>query len=186
MSIQLVRHRFTADEYHEMARAGVLRDDDRVELIEGEIVDMTPIGPRHSAVVNRLNHALVRDCGGRAIVQVQGPIRLGLHSEPQPDVVLLRPRPDFYDTAVPGPEHVLLLIEVADTSLPYDRTVKLLLYAQAGIREVWLVDLVGNQVEVHLDPAPDGYRRSETRAPGDRLVPTAFPDLSLSPADILG
>jgi Uma2 family endonuclease len=186
MSIQLIRHRFTADEYHQMAEAGVLRDDDRVELIEGEIVDMTPIGPRHSAVVNRLTHSLVRNCGDRAIVQVQGPIRLGLHSEPQPDVVLLRPRPDFYETAMPGPESVLLLIEVADTSLPYDRTVKLLLYARAGIREVWLVDLVRNQVEVHLDPAENGYRSSETHGSGDRLVPIAFPEVSLSPAEILG
>jgi Uma2 family endonuclease len=186
MSIQLIRHRFTADEYHQMAEAGVLRDDDRVELIEGEIVDMTPIGPRHGAVVDRLNQALVKACGGRAIVRVQGSIRLGLHSEPQPDIVLLRPRADFYETAVPGPESVLLLVEVADTSLPYDREVKLRLYARAGIREVWLVDLTRNQVEVHLEPAPDGYRRSETRRAGDRLAPTALPEVSLSPAEILG
>ena len=106
MAIQLTRHRFTADEYHQMAEAGVLRDDERVELIEGEVVDMTPIGPRHSAVVNRLNRALVKECGDRAIVQIQASIRLGLHSEPQPEVVLLRPRSDFYETAVPGPESV--------------------------------------------------------------------------------
>jgi len=87
---------------------------------------------------------------------------------------------------VPGPESVLLLIEVTDTSLPYDRTVKLLLYARAGIREVWLVDLARNHVEVHLDPAQDGYRRSETHGPSDRLVPTAFPEVSLSPAELLG
>jgi len=186
MSIQLIRHRFTADEYHQMAETGVLRDDDRVELIEGEIVDMTPIGPRHIAVVNRLTQALVRACGDRAIVQIQASIRLGPHSEPQPDVVLLRPRPDFYETAVPGPESVLLLIEVADTSLPYDRTVKLQLYARAGIREVWLVDLVRNHVEVHLEPVQDGYQRSETRGPGDRLVPMALPEVSLSPAELLG
>jgi Uma2 family endonuclease len=186
MSIQLIRHRFTADEYHQMAKAGVLRDDDRVELIEGEIVDMTPIGSRHGAVVDRLTHTLVRGCGDRAIVRIQGSIRLGPHSEPQPDVVLLTPRPDFYEAAVPGPESVLLLIEVADASLLYDRTVKLPLYARAGVREVWLVDLVGNHVEVHGDPAPDGYRRSETLGPGGRLVPTAFPELRLSPADIFG
>jgi Uma2 family endonuclease len=186
MSIQLTRHRFTADEYHQMAEAGVLRDDDRVELIEGEIVDMTPIGSRHGAVVDRLNRTLVRGCGDRAIVRIQGSIRLGLHSEPQPDVALLRPRPDFYETAVPGPESVLLLIEVADASLPYDRTVKLALYARAGIREVWLVDLVRNHVEVHLDAAQEGYRRCETHASGDRLAPMAFPELSLSAAEILG
>lgn len=186
MSIQLIRHRFTADEYHRMAEAGVLRDDDRVELIEGEIVDMTPIGPRHGAVVNRLNHALTRSCGDRAIVQIQASIRLGLHSEPQPDVALLRPRADYYEKALPGPESVLLLIEVAETSLPYDRGLKLQLYARAAVPEVWLVDLVRNQVEVHREPTRDGYQRGETLGPGDRLVPMAFPDVSLSPAEILG
>jgi Uma2 family endonuclease len=186
MTIPLTRHRFTADEYHQMAEAGVLRDDDRVELIEGEIVDMTPIGPRHGAVVDRLTHALVRACGDRAIVRIQGSVRLERHSEPQPDVVLLKPRPDYYERALPGPESVLLLIEVGDTSLPYDRGVKLRLYARAGIPEVWLVDLEANHVEVHLDPAPDGYRRSETRGPRDRLVPTALPGVSLSPVEIFG
>jgi Uma2 family endonuclease len=186
MTIPLTRHRFTADEYHQMAEAGVLRDDDRVELIEGEIVDLTPIGPRHGAVVDRLTHALVRRCGDRAIVRIQGSIRLGLHSEPQPDVVLLRPRPDYYETALPGPEHVLLLIEVGDASLAYDRGVKLRLYAHAGIPEVWVVDLETNRVEVHLEPARDGYRRSDTRGPGDRLAPAAFPGVSLSAVDIFG
>jgi Uma2 family endonuclease len=136
--------------------------------------------------VDRLTHALTRSCGDRAIVRVQGSIRLGLHSEPQPDIALLRPRSDFYETAVPGPESVLLLIEVADASLPYDRTVKLLLYARAGIREVWLVDLVRNQVEVHREPTPEGYQREETLGPGNRLVPMALPEVSLSPAEILG
>jgi Uma2 family endonuclease len=186
MTIPLTRHRFTADEYHQMAEAGVLRDDDRVELIEGEIVDMTPIGPRHGAVVNRLNHALARACGERAIVQIQGSIRLGLHSEPQPDVALLRPRPDYYESALPGPESVLLLIEVGDTSLAYDRGVKLPLYARAGIRETWLVDLEASRVEVHLEPGPEGYRRSETRGPGDRLAPMALPGVSLSAVEIFG
>ena len=119
-------------------------------------------------------------------MRIQGSIRLGLHSEPQPDVVLLRPRPDFYERALPSPESVLLVIEVGDTSLPYDREVKLRLYARAGVPEVWLVDLEANCVEVHLEPVQDGYRRSETRGPGDRLVPTACPGVSLSPVEILG
>jgi Uma2 family endonuclease len=186
MSVELIRHRFTADQYHQMAEAGILRDDDRVELIEGEIVEMTPIGPRHGAVVDRLTHVLVRGCGDRAIVRVQGSIRLGLHSEPQPDVVLLRPRPDSYQKALPGPESVLLAIEVAETSLPYDRGIKLRLYARAGVPEVWLVDLVRNQVEVHREPTPEGYSREEIVSGGDRLVPMALPDVSLSPADLLG
>jgi Uma2 family endonuclease len=186
MPIELIRRRFTADEYHRMAEAGVLREHDRVELIEGEIVEMTPIDPRHGAVVDRLNHTLTRACGDRAIVRVQGSIRLGLRSEPQPDVVLLRPRSDFYETAVPGPESVLLLIEVAETSLPYDREIKLRLYARAGVPEVWLVDLVRNEVEIHREPTPEGYRRGETLGPGDRLAPMALPEVSLSPAQFLG
>jgi len=169
-----------------MARAGVLTENDRVELIEGEIVDMTPIGLRHAAVVDLLNRWLTRGCGDRAIVRVQGPLRLGVHSEPQPDLTLLEPRADFYRTKSPQPENVLLLVEVADTSLPYDRTVKIPLYAAAGLREVWLLDLIRDQVEVYRDPGPAGYRLVEARGRGDRLVPTAFADLALSVDDLLG
>ena len=186
MSVQLIRHRFTVGEYHEMARAGVLTEDDRVELIEGEIVDMTPIGLRHAAAVNVLTRGLATGCGTRAIVQIQGPIPIGLRSEPQPDVLVLRPRDDFYREIAPGPEDVLLLVEVADTSLPYDRTVKIPLYAGAGVPEVWLVDLVRHRVELHRDPGPDGYRAVETRKRGERLTPAAFPDLVLGVDDLLG
>ena len=186
MSIELIRRRFTVDQYHQMSQVGVLRDDDRVELIDGEIVEMTPIGPRHGAVVDRLTRALVEGCGDRAIVRVQGSIRLGLHSEPQPDVVLLRPRRDFYQTALPGPESVLLLIEVAEASLPYDHGIKLRLYARAGVPEVWIVDLVRNRVEIHREPTPEGFSDANTLGPDDRLVPMALPEVSLSPAELLG
>ncbi len=117
MSVQLTRHRFTWDDYHAMVAAGVLREDDRVELIEGEIVDMTPIGSRHAAVVDMLTRWLVMGCGTRAIVRVQGPVRVGAHSEPQPDLLALVPRDDFYRDEPPTAEDVLLLIEVADSSL---------------------------------------------------------------------
>ena len=186
VSVQLIRHRFTVDEYHEMARAGALAEDDRVELIEGEIVDMTPIGLRHAATVDLLTRWLVQGCGNRAVVRVQGPIRLGAHSEPQPDLAVLKPRNDFYRNTAAAPDDVLLLVEVADSSLPYDRTIKLPLYARAGIREAWLVDLVRDRVEVFSDPGPDGYRRSETRERGAELVPGAFPDLSLPIDALLG
>jgi Uma2 family endonuclease len=186
MSVQLIRHRFTVEEYYRLAEVGVLKEDDRVELIEGEIVDMTPIGSRHAATVNLLNHWLVTGCGTRGIVQVQGPLRLGFHSEPQPDLVVLTPRDDFYRDKAPAPDDVLLLIEVADTSLPYDQRVKLPLYARAGVREVWLVDLVRHRVEVCTDPGPDGYRRVETRERGDALAPVTFPDLSLPVDALLG
>jgi len=125
MAAPLVRHRFTVEEYHRMGQAGILSEDDRVELIEGEIVEMAPVGSRHAACVKRLNALLSRRAGGRALVSVQDPIRLGEHSEPQPDLALLKPREDFYAAAHPGPEDVLLVIEVAETSLEYDREVKL-------------------------------------------------------------
>ncbi len=186
MSVQLIRHRFTVEEYYQMGRAGALRDDDRVELIEGEIVDMTPIGTRHMAAVNVLNRWLAIGCGARAIVQVQGPIGLGPDTEPQPDLAVLRARDDLYRTVRPGVADILLLIEVSDTSLPYDRGVKLSLYARAGVAEVWLVDLGGDKVEVYREPAADGYRHVETRGRGARLQPMAFPDLALAVVDLLG
>ncbi len=169
-----------------MAAAGVLSDDDRVELIDGEIVDMTPIGSRHMACVDRLNRLLTAACGDRAIVRVQGPIRLGPRSEPQPDVTLLRPRPDFYAEGHPGPDSVLVLVEVADTSLDLDRSVKLPLYARAGIREVWLVDLAASRVVVHRTPGPDGYADVRSTGGDARLSPAAFPGLDLRARDIIG
>ena len=186
MSVQLIRHRFTVEEYHEMARAGVLTEDDRVELIEGEIVDMTPIGLRHQATVDFLTRWLTLGCGERAIVRIQGPIRLGAHSEPQPDVMALAPRDDFYRTTPVTPGDVLLLVEVADTSLPYDRSSKIPLYARAGVREVWLVDLVRDRVEIYRDPGPEGYRSLETRERSARLIPAVFPDLALGADELLG
>jgi Uma2 family endonuclease len=186
MSVQLIHHQFSVDDYHAMVVAGVLKEDDRVELIEGEIVDMTPIGLRHAAAVNILTRWLAIGCGARAIVQVQGPIQIGLHSEPQPDLVLLKPETNFYRDRPATPEDVLLLIEVADSSLPYDQTVKVPLYARAGVREVWIVNLVRAEVQVHREPTPSGFRVNETRQRGVRLQPSAFPDLTLSVDELLG
>ena len=186
MSVQLTRHRFTCDDYHAMVAAGALKDDDRVELIEGEIVDMTPIGSRHAAAVDLLTRWLVMGCGTRAIVRVQGPVRVGAHSEPQPDLLVLVPRDDFYQGKPPTADDVLLLIEVADSSLQYDQTVKLPLYARAGVREVWLVDLVRNEVQVHREPTPGGFGFVERRGRGARVEPIAFPGLSLRVDELLG
>ena len=186
MAIPAIRHRFTVVDYHKMAEAGILGEDDRVELIEGEIVDMTPISRRHQACVDRLNELFVRGLGEQVIVRVQGSIRLNDRSEPQPDLVLLRRRADFYRDTDAAPEDVLLIIEVADTSLPYDQGIKAPLYARAGIPELWLVDLNGPSITVHREPGPAGYRSVSVVRNDDRLSPQAFPEFILTADQILG
>lgn len=169
-----------------MAQAGILGEDDRVELIEGEIVEMTPIGSKHAAIVGRLTHLFSEQISRRAIIWVQNPIRLGEHSEPQPDLTLLRPREDFYASAHPGPEDVLLVVEVAETSAEYDRQIKVPLYAKARILEVWLINLEGERVEVYRSPSPQGYLKAVTLHRGEKLSPESFPELELKTQDILG
>jgi Uma2 family endonuclease len=152
-----------------MGEVGILGERDRVELIEGELVATSPIGSYHQGTVNRLTHSLVKAVGGRAIVSVQGPIRLDRFSEPEPDFAVLRPRPDFYRDAHPEPSDVLFLIEVADTSPNYDRAVKRALYARHAIAELWIVDLNAGEVEVCRQPGPDGYARA-TRVGRDSVL----------------
>ena len=186
MAVESARRRFTVEEYHRMGLAGILREDDRVELIDGEIVEMTPIGSPHAGCVNRLARLFFAAAGQRAVVTVQNPISLPPGSEPQPDLVLLRPRGDFYAGGHPGPGDVWLVVEVADTSLTFDRTVKVPLYARAGIPEVWVVDLAGQRVEVYRRPAGGLYADVQRHERGQRLVCAAFPDLALSVDDALG
>jgi Uma2 family endonuclease len=186
MSIQLTRRLFTVHEYHQMAQAGILSEDDRVELIEGEIVQMAAIGSRHAACVNRLNQLFSTRVTGRAIVSIQNPVRLSDVSEPQPDLALLRPRPDFYVAAHPAPHDILLVVEVADTSAGIDRAAKMPLYARAGIPEAWLADLQDARLEVHRQPTPQGYQQVQHLGRGASLAPEAFPDLTLAADDILG
>jgi Uma2 family endonuclease len=186
MAVQLRRHLFTLQQYHRMAEAGVFTEDDRVELIEGEIIEMPPIGSRHAACVNRLTHLFSRGVGTHALVSIQNPVQLGEHSEPQPDVALLRPRPDFYAAAHPTVSDILLFIEVADTSVGFDRDVKVALYAQAGIAEVWLVDLTAGHIEVFRQPAPEGYQVVHRLARGRHLAPQALPDVELAVDPMLG
>ncbi len=150
-------HRFTRDDYHAMAGAGILGEDDRVELIAGEIIAQMPIGTTHASVAKRFNEIFARLVQGRLLVSAQDPIALDAFSEPQPDLALLRPRSDYYADSHPTPEDVILLIEVADTSLAFDREEKIPLYAGAGIPEVWLVDLVDKSLSVYRQPAPGGY-----------------------------
>ncbi|HLC41567.1 MAG TPA: Uma2 family endonuclease [Methylomirabilota bacterium] len=186
MAIEIIKHRFTVEEYHRMGEAGIFAEDDRVELIQGEIVEMTPIGPRHSACVARLTHLFSGGLAGRVVVWVQNPIRIGPDSEPQPDVVLLRPRADFYQEAHPGPLDIFVVVEVRDTSAAYDRTVKLLLYARAGIPEVWLVDLESHLVEVHRNPGTSGYQNVQQLRRGQHLAAEALSGPTFSVSDILG
>jgi Uma2 family endonuclease len=185
MSVQLTRRLFTVHEYHQMGQAGILSEDDRVELIEGEIVQMASIGSRHAACVDRLTQLFVMKVAGRAIVRVQNPIILNEYSEPQPDLALLRPRPDFYASAHPEPKDVFLVVEVADTSAGIDRAAKMPLYARAGILDAWLVDLQEDRVEVHRQPTPQGYQRVQHLGRGTSIALQAFPDLTLAVDDIL-
>ena len=175
----VTRRPITVAEYHRMGEVGILGERDRVELIEGELVAMSPIGSHHHGTVNMLTHALVHAVGERAIVSVQGPVRLDDLSEPEPDFALLKPRPDFYRAAHPQPADVLLLIEVADTSLNYDRAVKRALYARHAIPEFWIVDLTAGQVEVCRQPKADGYA-AVTRVGRDRAAePELLPGIHI-------
>ncbi|MFN4070562.1 MAG: Uma2 family endonuclease [Thermus caldifontis] len=177
--------RFTRKEYRRLLEAGVIQEDERVELIEGTVVEMSPIGSRHAAVVKKLNALFHQALGERALVGVQDPIRLSPFSEPQPDLVLLKVRPDFYAQDHPGPEDILLLVEVAEASLAYDRQVKLPLYAQAGIMEVWLVNLEEDRVEVYRNPMGGVFQEVRELGPEDTLSPMAFPQVSWKAKEIL-
>jgi len=186
MAVQLLKRLFTVEEYHRMAEAGILGEDDRVELLDGEIVAMSPIGSRHAGLVNRLTRLFSQRAGDQVIVSVQNPIRLGEHSEPQPDLALLRPRADFYAEAHPGSEDVLLVVEVAETSAAYDREVKVPLYARYGIPEVWVVDPAGDSVEVYRHPSPQGYQDVQTLRRGESVAPLLLPEICLAVDVILG
>jgi Uma2 family endonuclease len=173
------RHRLDIDAYYKMAEAGILKREDRVELIDGEIIDMAAIGSPHAALTNRLARLLIRIVDdATALVNVQSPLRLDSYNEPEPDLTLLRPRADAYRTSHPGASDVLLLIEVSDSSLAYDRGTKLALYAKFGVPEVWIVDLAGAAVELYRDPKEGTYRSRERRMNGI-LAPVLLPDTKI-------
>jgi Uma2 family endonuclease len=186
MGIEIERRLFDVDEYHRMGEVGILTDEDRVELIDGEILKMSPIGARHMRCVMFLNEAFVRRLDGRAVVSPQNSLRLHRRTEPQPDVVLLRPPLARYARTIPGPNDTLLVVEVADTSQYRDRVVKLPRYAAAGVPGVWIVDLDAAVVDVHREPSPKGYRSSRRAEGGEEVAPEAFPDVTLAVNDVLG
>jgi len=165
------RHRITGDEYHRMAELGLLAPAARIELIEGEIIDMAPIGIGHNSAVTRLGDLLHRAAGERGLVQVQGVVRLDSFSEPQPDIAVLVRRADYYRQMYPSPAEVLLLIEVSDRTLRYDLDVKLPLYASQGIPEAWIVDLQQPVLHRFWSPGDGRYQQhSETDAPASMAV----------------
>ncbi len=171
--------RFTVDDYYKMAEAGILTDDERVELLNGEIVEMSPIGSRHASSVNMLNYLLITLLGTRAWVSIQNPLRLNGQAEPEPDVLLVRWRDDLYESEHPTPQDVLLLIEVADSTLASDRNEKLPMYAQAEIPECWIVNLSDGVVEIYTDPAGEEYLTRQVFEAGASVSPSAFPDVSI-------
>lgn len=186
MSVQLRKRYFNVDDYYRMADAGLFSEGDRLELIEGEVVEMSPIGSNHQGCVDELSSRLADKLGRAAIVRVQGPIRIDDYSEPEPDISLLKPRADYYRKSHPTPSDVLLVIEVADTSADYDRDVKLPLYARAGIPEAWLVVLPKDLIDVHSQPKNGKYQKVQRLKRGKNLVSPTIPGLTLSVDDILG
>ena len=186
MAIGVRTRRFSVEEYHRVVRAGILKEDDRVELIEGEIIEMTPIGLRHSFCLARVTDHFAVSLHGLAVVWVQSPIGLSPDSEPQPDLAVVRPPLTQYADAHPGAGDVFLVIEVADTTVDHDRTRKIPLCAGAGVREAWLVNLPAQTIEVYRAPTGEGYQDVRTLGRGQRLAPEAFQDLTLTVDDILG
>jgi Uma2 family endonuclease len=186
MSSKIAKRLFTRAEYHRMAEAGILKPNDRVELIEGELIEMPPIGIWHASCVDRLNRLLVTRLGRSVIVRVQGPVALGTRSEPQPDLTVLHAEPAFYATRHPEAADVAFLVEVADTSAPQDRKLKIPMYAQSRVAEVWLVDRTGGYVEVYRTPSLRTYRDVTRATRGERISPLAFPKKSFRVSEILG
>ena len=185
MGMPLAHRRFTVDEYYRMAEAGILGEDDRVELLDGEIVEMSPIGPRHAATVTRLQRLFEHLAHRRALVRVQNPVRLDRYSEPEPDIALVTPREDFYAGGHPAPHDILLIVEVADTSLRSDRHRKLPGYARAGIPEVWLVDLTVDRVERYREPRGDAYADQQILGRDATLTPLLLPDVAIRVGDLV-
>lgn len=186
MSAELEKRHFNVDEYYRMAQAGVLKPDDRVELIEGDIIKMSPIGSPHAACVSRLNHLWQALRKLEAIAAVQNPVRLSEFSEPVPDIALLKPRKDFYASRHPLPPDVRLIIEVGETSAVSDRVIKLPLYARAGVPEVWLINLPKKCVEVYSRAASGGYQTMAKYKRGEIVHSDTIPRIGIAVNEILG
>ena len=184
--VRINRYSFTVAEYRRMGEVGIFSENDRVELIGGEIVEMSPIGNRHAACVDMLGELLRERLGRSFQVRVQNPIQLDDYSEPQPDISILKRRDDFYKGGHPRAEDVLLVIEVSDTTLEFDRKVKVPLYARSGVPEVWVVNLTNETIEAYADPAGGAYQTADSYACGEELRSRALAALRVSVAEVLG
>ncbi len=185
-AIRVRRYSFTVDEFAKMGEAGIFTEDDRVELIDGEVRDMVPIGYRHAGIVDRLNVTLIELLKRSAIVRVQNPLRLDSHNEPQPDISILRVRDDYYTTSHPKPGDTLLVIEVADSSLAYDLHEKTPQYAKSMIPELWIVDLEAGVVRVFAQPGASGYANERVMPRGSTITSASVEGLRVEVNEIFG
>ncbi|HLC16826.1 MAG TPA: Uma2 family endonuclease [Thermodesulfovibrionia bacterium] len=179
-------YQVTVEEFYQMYESGMFAEDDRVELIEGEIIHMTPIGSWHSAVVDRLNELFVERFSAYAIVRIQGAVLLSRKSEPLPDVVVMKRKEDFYASGHPQPEDMFLIVEVSDTTIRYDRSIKVPLYARSGISEVWIVNLQEDWIEAYRKPLFSDYQEKIVYRRGQRIAPEFYADAVFLVDDILG
>ena len=185
MTVQIKPHLFSVAEVEQMIETGILAEDDKVELIEGQLIAMIPIGSKHAGCVKKLNHIFSRQ-HHQAIVSIQDPVSLPPNSLPEPDIALLKPNNEFYTTTHPTADDVLLLIEVSDSSLSYDEETKLPLYAKAGIREVWIVSIENGWIDCYRHPSGGDYRLRERFLPGDTIQPDLVPEGAVDVSAVLG
>ena len=186
METEVAKKLFTVEEYHRMGEAGIFHPEARLELIEGEIIEMSPVGDRHIGCVNRATALFSARLAGRVVVSVQNPVRLSRYTEPQPDILLARPREDYYGGKRISPEDTLLVIEISDTTLRYDRNRKMPLYAKSGVSEVWIENLQEDLVLVYRKPGPETYSTSLTFHRGELISLAAFPEVLFKIEELLG
>jgi Uma2 family endonuclease len=186
METEVVKKLFTVDEYLRMGEAGVFHPEARLELIEGEIIEMSPVGDRHVVCVNRANALFTSRLAGKVMVSVQNPVRLSRYTEPQPDIVLAPWRDDFYASKRLSAEHTVLVIEISDSTVRYDRNRKMPLYAQAGVPELWIENLQEDVILVYRDPGPKTFSTSLVFHRGESVSLAAFPDVAFNVDELLG
>lgn len=186
MSAEVATYRFSVEEFNKLGEAGIFDEDDRVELLDGEIIVMSPIGSQHAGAVMRLVSVFTERLGKRIVLNPQNPAVVDEFSEPQPDVMLLKPKPDFYQSGHPRPQDILLLVEVSDTTLSYDRGRKLRKYAECQVSEFWIVNLKNNSIEQYRAPAVTTYSHSRIHQRGETVGIEAFPDVHFAVEELIG